>query len=80
MEEQQSLAAALEANPKDTPSRNSYEMPKAQMHRLPKREVNAARREATTEEKRMYAKQFSEAKPSEYKSWKDNDVFELIDM
>ena len=79
-EEQQSLIAALEAKPKDTPSRNSYEMPKAQTHRLPKRKVNAARREATAEEKRMYAKQFTEAKHAEYKSWNENDVFELIDI
>ena len=40
--------------------------------------VNAARREATAEEKRMNAKQFAEAKYAEYKSWKEKDVFELI--
>ena len=47
----------------------------------PCRKVNAARREATAQEKRMYAKQFMEAKLAEIKSWtKENDVYELVDM
>jgi len=41
----------------------------------------AARREASLQEKRQYAKQFGEAKLQEYKSWKEeNDIFELVDM
>jgi hypothetical protein len=28
----------------------------------------------------MYAKQFAEAKQAEYQSWKDNAVFDIIDM
>ena len=45
----------------------------------PKRK--AARREATANEKRLYAKQFHQAKLEEYKSWsKENDIYDLIDM
>ena len=39
-----------------------------------------ARREASAREVREYYKQFAEAKQLEYKSWVDNDVFDLIDM
>ena len=47
----------------------------------PRRKVNAARREASTAEKRQYAQQFGIAKTDEWNSWeKDNDVLELVDM
>ncbi len=39
---------------------------------------NRSRKEASSIERRQYAKQFLEAKTTEYKSWVDNDVFELI--
>ena len=42
--------------------------------------VGKKRKEATQQEKRQFAKQFLEAKQVEYKSWFDNDVFELVDM
>ena len=42
--------------------------------------VGKKRKEATQQEKRQFAKQFLEAKQAEYKSWSDNDVFELVDM
>ena len=46
----------------------------------PKRKP-AARREASAQEKRQYAKQFHQAKLDEYKSWsKENDIFELVDL
>ena len=45
---------------------------------MPKRK--AARSEANAQQKREYAKQFLQAKLDEYKSWKENDVFEIIDM
>ena len=49
--------------------------------KAPRRKVNAARREATQQEKRLYAKQFLEAKHGEIKSWtEENDVYELVDM
>ena len=49
---------------------------KAKPKRKPK-----ARAEATAQEKRMYAKQFVEAKLAEYKSWsEENDVYELVDL
>ena len=39
-----------------------------------------ARREATQAEKRLYAKQFAQAKTDEYKSWaEENDIFDLVD-
>ena len=44
----------------------------------PKRK--AARSEANAQQKREYAKQFLKAKQDEYQSWKENDVFEIIDM
>ena len=41
----------------------------------------AARREATAQEKREYAKQFLQAKLDEYKSWsEENNIFEFVDM
>ena len=39
-----------------------------------------ARKEASAQEVRGYYKQFAEAKHLEYKSWVDNEVFDLIDM
>ena len=39
-----------------------------------------ARAEANTGEKRMYAKQFAEAKALEIKSWKDNNVYEWVKL
>ena len=49
--------------------------------KAPRRKVNAARREATQQEKRLYAKQCLEAKHGEIKSWtEENDVYELVDM
>ena len=39
-----------------------------------------ARKEASPQEVRGYYKQFAEAKHLEYKSWVDNEVFDLIDM
>ena len=41
--------------------------------------ANRSRKEASTVEKRQYAKQFLDAKLAEYKSWVDNDVFDLVD-
>ena len=38
------------------------------------------RKEATATDKRQFAKQFVEAKHTEYKSWIDNDVFDLVDF
>jgi len=46
----------------------------------PKRKAKA-RAEASAQDKREYAKQFSEAKQNECKSWlKENDVLDLVDM
>ena len=46
----------------------------------PKRKP-AARREASVQEKRDYAKQFQEAKAAECKSWlEENDVLDVVDM
>ena len=39
-----------------------------------------SRKEASTTEKRQYFKDFIKAKEAEYKSWVDNDVFELVDL
>ena len=39
-----------------------------------------ARKEASAQEVRGYYKQFAEAKHLEYRSWVDNEVFDLIDM
>jgi len=48
---------------------------------MAKKKQAAARREASALDKRQYAKQFTEAKNSEYKSWaKENDVYDLIDL
>ena len=52
----------------------------SQRSAVPKRKPGA-RREATAEEKRLYAKQFAEAKQAEYKSWaEENDIFEWVDL
>ena len=62
--------------------RSAYRVVKTPQQRsaAPKRKP-AARREASQEEKRLYAKQFAEAKQAEYKSWaEENDVYDLIDM
>ena len=68
--EQDNLLTALKASPADA----GKPMPKAQARRAP-RKVNAARREANMQEKRMYAKQFEQAKVDEWKSWsQENDV------
>jgi len=40
----------------------------------------AARKEATASDYKMYYKQFAEAKKAEWESWKENEVYELIDM
>ena len=39
-----------------------------------------ARKEASAEEARRYYKQFAEAKHPEFKSWVDNEIFDLIDL
>ena len=39
-----------------------------------------ARKDASAQEVRGYHRQFAEAKHLEYKSWIDNEVFDLIDM
>ena len=39
-----------------------------------------ARKEASAQEVREYHKQVAEAKHLEYKSWVENEVFDLIDM
>ena len=39
-----------------------------------------ARAEATNTDLRYYAKQFQHAKIDDMKSWKDNDVFDLVDL
>jgi len=68
--EQQALLSALRTVPQ----------PSARAKAAPKRKPGA-RREATAQEKRLYAKQFVEAKRAEYKSWaEENDIFELVDM
>ena len=41
---------------------------------------NRARKEATATDLRNFAKQFAEAKKAEYESWRQNQVFELVDM
>ena len=38
-----------------------------------------ARKEASAQEVRGYYKQFAEAKHIEWKSWIDNEVFDLVD-
>ena len=38
-----------------------------------------ARKEASAKEVRGHSKQFAEVKHIEYKSWADNEVFDLID-
>ena len=39
-----------------------------------------SRKEATASDQKKYVKDFLEAKLKEYKSWVDNDVFELVDL
>ena len=39
-----------------------------------------ARKEASAQEVRGYYKQFAEVEHHEYKSWVDNEVFDLVDM
>ena len=39
-----------------------------------------ARKEASAQEVRRYYRQFAEAKHLEYKSWVDNEVFDLVDL
>ena len=41
---------------------------------------NRARKEATLQELKVYARMFIEAKSAEIKSWFDNDVFDLVDI
>ena len=41
---------------------------------------NAARREATTEEKRQYVAEFLGAKKKEIESWTESCAFEIIDI
>ena len=46
---------------------------------LAAKKVVKGRKEATATDLRQYSKQFLEAKLKEYQSWKDNEVFELVD-
>ena len=46
---------------------------------LAAKKVVKGRKEATATDLRQYAEQFNEAKLKEYQSWKDNNVFELVD-
>ena len=46
---------------------------------LAAKKVVKGRKEATATDLRQYAKQFNEAKLKKYQSWKDNNVFELVD-
>ena len=39
-----------------------------------------ARAEATKTDIRQFAKQFQQAKIEEMKSWRDNEVYELVDL
>ena len=81
--EQQSLLSAFRAIPMSNkfPDNRQHGFPEAKARKAPRKKVNAARREANVMEKRMYAKQFLEAKLAEYKSWsQENDVMELVDM
>ena len=41
---------------------------------------NRARKEATATDLRQFAKQFADAKKAEFESWRQNQVFDLIDM
>ena len=47
---------------------------------LSKRKQLKARKEASATDLRQYSKQFRQAKLDEYKSWQQNEVFELVDM
>jgi hypothetical protein len=46
---------------------------------LAAKKVVKGRKEATATDLRQYSKQFLDAKIKEYQSWKDNEVFELVD-
>ena len=55
-------------------------IPLPKMSKMPRKKP-AARREASAEEKRMYAKQFHQAKLDEYVSWsQENDIYDLVDL
>ena len=41
---------------------------------------NRGRKEATATDLPMFMKQFQEAKLAEVKSWKDNEVYDLVDL
>ena len=45
-----------------------------------KKVIKRARKEATKTDKQGYAKQFLEAKRAEYESWKEHEVFDLVDL
>ena len=45
-----------------------------------KAKKSRARKEASAQQVRGYYKQFAEAKHQEYKSWVDNEVFDLVDL
>ena len=45
-----------------------------------KRLIGKKRKEATATDIRQFAKQFKDAKAAEWKSWLDNEVFDLVDM
>ena len=47
---------------------------------MSKKKQLKARKEATASDLRQYSKQFRVAKIEEYKSWQQNEVFELVDM
>ena len=68
VEERQSLMAAIDVYHQNTSWREGLGLPKATTQRAPRRKVNAARREASAQEKRLYAGEFKEAKLAEYKS------------
>ena len=45
-----------------------------------KKVINRAGKEATATDNKTYARQFLEAKRAEYESWKEHEVFELVDL
>ena len=47
---------------------------------MSKKKQLKARKEASASDLRQYSKQFRQAKLDEYKSWQQNEVFELVDM
>ena len=46
----------------------------------PLKRADRSRKEANQTENRQYYKDFVKANEAEYKSWVDNDVFELVDL